>query len=160
MALRARRSVIEDAAPADATVMADIHERSFERPWSAEEIVSLTAEYPRVQGIVVREGSPKGARTVALAIMRVAGGEAEVLTIGVDPPYRRRGYGRMLVEEMARRAYRERAEALFLEVDEGNRAAVSLYRKLGFEAVGERPRYYQHKDADPGAALVMRLRLR
>lgn len=154
------RTAIEEAGPADYRAMADIHERGFHRAWSMEEIAALLADYPRVQGLVLRKAAPENHRPAGFGIVRVAGGEAEVLTVAVDPDNRRRGYGRLLVEEMARRAYRERAEALFLEVDESNRAAVMLYRQLGFVKVGERPRYYEHKDAPPGAALVMRLRLR
>jgi len=78
----------------------------------------------------------------------------------VSPGDRRRGFGRMLVEEGARRAYRERAESMFLEVDESNRTAVSLYETLGFEVVGQRSSYYERPGANPGRALVMRLRLR
>lgn len=160
MALRSVRTAIEEAGPADYEAMAEIHERSFRRAWSMEEIAALLADYPRVQGIVLKRAGARQPKPVGFGILRVAGGEAEILTVAVDPDDRRRGYGRLLVEEMARRAYRERADALFLEVDESNRSAVMLYRQLGFETVGERPRYYEHKDAPPGAALVMRLPLR
>jgi ribosomal-protein-alanine N-acetyltransferase len=160
MALRPIRHAIEDAAPSDVAVMAHIHERSFSRHWSAEELSALLADYPVVQGIVVRRSTPKRARVAGFVIVRSASGEAEILTLAIDPLSRRRGLGRQLVEEAARRAYRDRAEALFLEVDEGNRAAVSLYRGLGFETVGQRSRYYDKPDAAPGTALVMRLRLR
>ena len=41
------------------------------------------------------------------------------------------------------------AKQLFLEVDEANEAARSLYQSLGAVAVGRRPRYYEHgADAD------------
>jgi len=153
------RTAIEDAAPEDASTMAEIHDRSFARGWSAAEIEALLADYPRVQAIVMRRGPASRARMAGFAILRIAGGEAEILTIAVDPASRREGFGRRLVDEAARRAYRERADALFLEVDESNRAAVSLYRKLGFETVGHRPHYYPHAGTAPEAALVMKLPL-
>jgi ribosomal-protein-alanine N-acetyltransferase len=53
----------------------------------------------------------------------------------------------------------QRAEALFLEVDERNVAAISLYRRLGFREVGRRPAYYRTSQG-PGGALVMRRDLR
>jgi ribosomal-protein-alanine N-acetyltransferase len=47
-------------------------------------------------------------------------------------------------------------EQVRLEVREGNAAAISLYRNLGFEAQGRRVRYY----ADPVEdALLLGLRL-
>lgn len=121
---------------------------------------SLIADHPAVKGLVVRSMSWKTRRIAGFAIMRTAADEAEILTLAVSPNDRRRGLGRMLVEEAARRAYHDRVESLFLEVDETNHAAVSLYKRLGFETVGQRSSYYQKADAPPSTALVMRLRLR
>jgi ribosomal protein S18 acetylase RimI-like enzyme len=36
------------------------------------------------------------------------------------------------------------AKQLFLEIEEGNDAAVKLYRSLGATAIGRRARYYEH----------------
>ena len=146
--------------PGDVNAMADIHERSFTRHWSAEEFLAMLADHPVVQGIVVRGAGLKRGRIKGFVLVRSAGGEAEILTIAVHPGERRRGFGRKLIEEAARRAYHDRAEALFLEVDESNRAAVMLYRGLGFETVGERSHYYANADGPTGNALVMKLRLR
>ena len=161
MALLPRtRSAIDDATVADVGALAEIHAKSFFRPWSEEELSRLLADHPVVQCLVARSTAVRAKRISGFIILRIAGGEAEILTLAVNPIDRRRGLGRMLVEEATRRAYRERAESVFLEVDESNRAAVSLYRALGFEMVGQRSSYYQKDDAPPGTALVMRLRLR
>ena len=54
--------------------------------------------------------------------------------------------GRQLMEAVLRRLHALRAEALFLEVDETNLAAIALYRRLGFRDVGKRPAYYDTTD--------------
>ena len=59
-----------------------------------------------------------------------------------------------------RRLHGERAEALFLEVDETNAPALALYRRLGFREVGKRPNYYRSPENGPTGALVMRRDLR
>jgi [ribosomal protein S18]-alanine N-acetyltransferase len=77
--------------------------------------------------------------------------EGEILTICVHPDARRRGIGESL---MLATLEWWRAEGVlhgFLEVRVNNEAAIGLYRKLGFESVGRRPRYY----TDGTDALVM-----
>ena len=49
---------------------------------------------------------------------------------------------------------------MFLEVDNGNTAALGLYRKLGFEKVGERQGYYKQENGALSTALVMKRVLR
>ena len=93
-------------------------------------------------------------------LARLAAGEGEILTIAVARAYRRLGLGRDLMEAVLRELHAERAEALFLEVDENNRAAIALYRRLGFREVARRPAYYAHEDGPKSAALVMRRDLR
>ena len=101
-----------------------------------------------------------GRRLVGFVLVRVAADEAEILTIAVRPRDRRRGYGRMLMEEALRRLYRNGAAACFLEVDRGNGAAIALYRSLGYQPAGERKNYYRGGGAGEGTALVMRVQLR
>ena len=70
------------------------------------------------------------------------------------------GLGRKLMDAVLAKAHRERIESVFLEVDETNKPAIALYKKLGFFQVGGRPDYYQDRSARKSAALVMRRDLR
>jgi ribosomal-protein-alanine N-acetyltransferase len=63
------------------------------------------------------------------------------------------------MDAVLRELHSQRAEALFLEVDEANAPAIALYRRLGFFEVGKRPRYYETGEGRSGA-LVMRRDLR
>jgi len=150
--------VIDEPVSADLPVLAEIHAKTFDRGWSLAEIADLLAA-PGVTVLVARRASPFGTRRpVGFLIARAAAGEAEVLTVAVLPPWRRRGVGRSLVEAMLRRLYADRVGPVFLEVDAGNTAALALYRRLGFRQVGERRGYYARGN-DGGLALVMRLDL-
>jgi ribosomal-protein-alanine N-acetyltransferase len=64
------------------------------------------------------------------------------------------------MDAVLRQLHAQRAEALFLEVDETNPPAIALYRRLGFHEVGKRPNYYQSAAKGPTGALVMRRDLR
>jgi ribosomal-protein-alanine N-acetyltransferase len=110
-----------------------------------------------VFGYVARRASPLGTRRpVGFVMIRVAGDEAEVLTLAVGERQRRRGTGRRLMDEAIRRLYHDRIRSLFLEVDEGNTAARALYANLGFREVGRRRNYYAAAGGDTSCALVLR----
>ena len=64
------------------------------------------------------------------------------------------------MDAVLRELHSQRAEALFLEVDEINAPAIGLYGRLGFNKVGWRPAYYEHDGGRKSGALVMRRDLR
>ncbi len=154
------RPFVDGVAPEEVEALAEIHRDAFRHMWNAHDFSALIAD-PSVFALALRVQRPLGARPLAgFVLVRFAADEAEILTIAVHSRYRRRGYGRFLMDDVIRRLYRERIASLFLEVDRANHAAVRLYRSLGFEAVGERRNYYAAPDAGDGTALVMRLKVR
>ena len=74
------------------------------------------------------------------------------------PSARRRGLARALLAEACRRARRDGAHAMFLEVSDQNAAAVALYDSAGFARAGLRRGYYASL-IPAQDALVMRLAL-
>jgi ribosomal-protein-alanine acetyltransferase len=80
--------------------------------------------------------------------------EGDIQTIAVAPAARRHGLGRVLMRQLITESRTRGVAEVFLEVRADNPAAQNLYRELGFEQLGVRPRYYQPDDVD---ALVMRL---
>lgn len=73
--------------------------------------------------------------------------EFEIHTIGVDPEHRRRGLGRLLMQQLLAVVDNTGGE-IFLEVRTDNEAAIALYEGLDFERIGERKNYYQPSGAD------------
>ncbi|MFD1054637.1 ribosomal protein S18-alanine N-acetyltransferase [Terrabacter terrigena] len=84
----------------------------------------------------------------------VSGDVADVMTVATAPGGQGRGTGRLLLDELVRRAVARGVEAVLLEVRADNAAARRLYDGAGFEVISVRRRYYQPGDVD---ALVMRL---
>jgi ribosomal-protein-alanine N-acetyltransferase len=151
---------VEGVAANDAATLAEIHAAAFRRTWSAHDFSALLSD-SSVFALALRlRGFLAGTRTAGFVVVRFAADEAEILTIAVAARYRRRGFGRMLMEDVIRRLYREHIASLFLEVERANAAAVGLYRSLGFTVAGERRNYYSDPAAGDGAALVMRLQVR
>jgi [ribosomal protein S18]-alanine N-acetyltransferase len=143
---------------ADAAIAARLHTLAFQRGWTDGEFASLLAQ-PAVFGFLVLD--PARARDLAagFVLVREAAGEAEILSIGVDPGVRRSGLGWRLMQAAIREAAHRGAEEMFLEVDETNGGAIELYRKLNFAKVGERHAYYEHPGEPMTAAWVMRREL-
>lgn len=74
--------------------------------------------------------------------------EAHVTTIGVDPHYRGRGFGELLLLSLIDEAIRRGAIWVTLEVRVTNRVAQRLYVKYGFTIRNRRPRYYSDNGED------------
>jgi ribosomal-protein-alanine N-acetyltransferase len=94
---------------------------------------------------------------VGYLIGREAAGTGEILNLAVDPPYRRQGLARSLLQHGLLALERRGADEVFLEVRISNRSARSLYADEGFKPVGTRTAYYRNPVED---ALVLRLGLR
>jgi ribosomal-protein-alanine N-acetyltransferase len=68
--------------------------------------------------------------------------ELHVLNVATRPDWQRRGVGRALMGSAIAYAREHRAKHVLLEVRRSNRAAIALYRAVGFFAMGVRSRYY------------------
>ena len=81
----------------------------------------------------------------------VIDGDVQILKVGVDPAWRRRGIARELLSRVASDARDLGAQTCSLEVRVGNDGAQAFYRALDFHELGKRPRYY----SDGEDALIM-----
>jgi len=138
------------ADASDATAMAKAHASGFETPWPPEAFIELLAS-PGVFALAAVDRD-----LVGLILMRAIAGEAEVLTLAVEPPHRRRGVATTLLQAGLTQAVARGAQEAFLEVAADNPGALALYRAAGFESAGHRAGYY-HRTAGPAVdALVLR----
>ncbi|MBD3678656.1 MAG: ribosomal protein S18-alanine N-acetyltransferase [Rhodobacteraceae bacterium] len=121
--------------------LAQLHAAAFEfpRPWSAAEFASLL---DGAGTFLVTE--PGG-----FALGRAIAGEAELLTIAVDPGARRQGLGARLMQTFESEARTRGAETAFLEVAATNAPAIALYHRAGFAETGRRRGYYRLPDGKP-----------
>lgn len=131
--------------------MAQVHARSFRTGWKAEDIDQMMRAPGGFALVVVREATVLG-----FILCRAIAGEAEVLTLAVDPDARGGGVGRVLVEAALRLAEGGGAQTMFLEVAEDNDIAIRLYEAAGFERVGKRRGYYAQAEKSSIDALVYR----
>ena len=78
--------------------------------------------------------------------------EGHISTIAIDPDWRGRGLGELMLVALIEAAIAGGAGELTLEVRISNMVAQNLYQKYGFVQVGARKRYYHDNNED---ALIM-----
>jgi [ribosomal protein S18]-alanine N-acetyltransferase len=141
---RAIPAAIWDDHP-QAAELARLDAACFSPAWDADTYAE-GLKRPDRRCWVLRTGTP--ALSVGFVACQRVEREAEVLRLGIVPGRRERGWGRRLLAGVLARLAKEGVRRVFLEVREGNRPAVALYRGAGFREVGRRPNYYASPPED------------
>ena len=136
------RRMKEDDLPA----VRAIEGLSFSNPWSDNtfrgEIQNTPVSSPLV---VVRR---PGEEVVGYIIYWQIRDDVQVNNIAVHPECRGLGLGEAMMRFAIAKVRAAGAEFMTLEVRQSNVAAVTLYKKLGFEVLGTRKNYYTKPDED------------
>ncbi|PWU09596.1 MAG: ribosomal-protein-alanine N-acetyltransferase [Terriglobia bacterium] len=85
---------------------------------------------------------------------------AELISVAVDPAFRRAGTATALLESTLRRLRKRGVTHLRLVVRWNNYSARALYEKYGFRRVRRLPRYYEDGEDGIAMKLAMHSRLR
>lgn len=120
-------------------VLSELHCVCFPDGWGPASMDEVLRS-PGVYAVLAADGE----RAAGLALGRRIADEAELLTVGVAPDYRRQGLGAALVRAVA--SVVPLARLLHLEVGADNPPALTLYRTMGFAQVGRRKDYYRRSD--------------
>jgi ribosomal-protein-alanine N-acetyltransferase len=129
---------VERGLPGELARIHGIAASSFEAPWS-EAAFAEEFGVPGAALWVARDGS--GALRGYLAARRVLD-EVHVLSLAVEPAFRRRGAASALLLAVLGAERAQGARLAGLEVRAGNAAALAFYSRHGFRQVGRRRRYY------------------
>jgi ribosomal-protein-alanine N-acetyltransferase len=132
-----------------------LHAASFAFPWSKIDFESyLTDPHILADGAV---NERRNEEVAGFIMSRLTPPDAEILTFAVEPARRGLGIGKDLLNRHVTSLERGGARLVFLEVGEDNAAALALYGRMGFKAIGRRDNYYLRADGGRQAALTMRL---
>lgn len=116
-----------------------------DRVWWAAYMVPSACQSAEPADAVV---GPDGLMLAGYVGTWVVDGQMQILKVAVEPECRRRGIARGLLARAAADARDLGAHEATLEVRASNTGAQALYKALGFESLGVRPRYYSdHEDA-------------
>ncbi|SDR50348.1 ribosomal-protein-alanine N-acetyltransferase [Rhizobiales bacterium GAS191] len=150
---RRRAILLRDLRAEDAPALARLHGLAFHRGWGEDEFEQLLAAS---SSLGEAASFSRGGGLQGFVLSRIAGVEAEILSIVVDPPARRQGVARSLLSRHLDRLRERGVREVFLEVDEGNQPALAFYETFGLKTVGRRRGYYPRSSGGRGGALVLR----
>lgn len=131
-------------------VMDAAFDPAYGEAWSGAQLLTLFA-LPSARVCLAWDGE----QACGFSAARIAGPESELLLLAVDPLFRGRGIGTLLIEDWRAWAAEQGAEDYFLEM-RSNNAAVHLYERAGFSECGRRPAYYRGNDGVMRDAITMR----
>jgi ribosomal-protein-alanine N-acetyltransferase len=97
-----------------------------------------------------------GGDIVGYGVMSVAAGESHILNLCVRPDAQNQGHGRRILTHLLFLARSHHADTALLEVRPSNRAAIHLYRRMGFNEVGMRRGYYPGEVGREDAIILAR----
>lgn len=120
----------------------------FPAPWTYESFLYELSNHDfnlSIVGIIASQ-------VVAYAVANLVANELHINNIAVAEGFRRRGIGDRLLQMLLRLMQEKHCEVAHLEVRAGNKEAIPLYRKYGFQVVGVRKKYYDVENED---ALLM-----
>ena len=126
--------------------VASLEKAVFERPWSEQALTLLCGE--SAFGFAFVTGDTVSAYGGMLTVLD----EGQITNIATHPDHRRKGLAGAVLSALLAEARARGIVSVTLEVRVSNAAAIALYEKFGFMAVGKRPRFYTNPTED---ALIM-----
>ena len=142
--------LIRTGSRQDADILTDIHAEGFSHYWDASafnDFFSVTG----TTALIAENPEPVG-----ILVLRVQHEQSDIITIAVRKAFRRQGIAKLLMHQAMKMAVAQGATQMFLDVEDGNIAAVQLYESFGFVHINRRKLYYRQKDGSYTDALVMR----
>lgn len=144
---------IEPMRQGDLEAVVEIERVSFRAPWTGQVFLEeMVREWAHVD--VVRDAA-RGT-VVAFGNYWLVADEVHLLNVATDPRARRAGHASRMLAHIIDFGCRRDCRIVTLEVRRSNAAALRLYRRFAFRAVGVRPNYYAEDQED---AIVMLLDL-
>lgn len=144
---------VEPMRLADVDAVMAIEKLSFRSPMTAQLLLEeMGREWAHID--VVRDRARRS--VVAFSNYWIVADEVHLLNLATHPEARRAGHASYLLAHIVEAGRLRSCRFVTLEVRRSNAAAVRLYRRFGFRAVGVRPNYYSEDQED---AIVMLLDL-
>lgn len=129
---------VTEAAEDIAEKIADLEKVCFSSPWSKSVIVDA------MKHGTVFFAATRNDKLIGYIGISVILDEGYITNVAVYPEYRKKGVATALLNAVFSLAEEKKLSFVSLEVRESNNAAISLYKKLGFNEAGLRKNFYDN----------------
>ena len=139
MMRKPKKFFIRELKTEDLNEVEKIEAQCFSCPWSKKAI--LESALSENNYFIVAEIEKE--EIIAYAGIYCVGKEAYMYNIAVKAKHRGKGVGIAIMKQLFGYCNKKGMELLSLEVRESNYIAINLYKKLGFEILGQRKNFYK-----------------
>ena len=134
--------VVEDASSKDLERLWGIEKECFkEEAFTKQQLSQMLNDYNTVS-LVARKQDEIAGFVMGMIYFERRALHGHILTIDIGHVYRRKGLGRLLMNEIETIFKLKGAKASYLEVREDNAPAIGLYLNLGYKIIGKLDNYY------------------
>ncbi len=126
----------------------EILEENFSNPWS-DKLLRNKIPFLMQRILLIDE------KIAGFAEFKIVEDEADLQMIVLKKEYQKKGYGKLFLSKLLKDLKDRGIEYIYLEVSEKNKNALNLYKKLGFEEMETREKYYKNGEN----AILMKLKL-
>lgn len=127
----------------------EMEQSIFSAPWSEKSFTDAYCAENNIYLVAVQNES-----IVGYCGLWVSYEMADLCNMAVDPKERQKGIAEQLLREGLQLCRERKVETVLLEVRESNTPAIGLYKKIGFQRIGLRKKYYKEPMED---AILMQL---
>ncbi len=127
----------------DVPQVEDIEKETFSQPWSARAFLDTLVREDTFYLVAEDAG-----RIVGYCGLWQSLDEGEIPNVAVKKDFWHKGIGYKMLEALFSEGGKRGITAYTLEVRAGNKNAIALYEKAGFQSVGVRPGFYDQPKED------------
>jgi len=134
-----------------------IEEQNSDDPWSQDQFTTSIENNNNLCYCLSFNG-----KTIGYLIAMLAGETADILNIGIDPNFKRQGYGTALLNHLIEELKKRHISEILLEVRAGNKSAILFYKRQGFEEISVRKNYYMKNSKNQSHredGIIMRIKI-
>ena len=144
---------IRPATSDDLDGIMKIEKKSYQHPWKKEQFAKELEN--KQSTFLVYTDDETDEEVAGYIVFWNLGHEIHILNVAVGLEWRGLGMGTKLVRHAINEGYRCKLERVILEVRVSNKSGIALYKKIGFESISTRKKFY----SDGEDALQMSLNL-